>query len=116
MQQFLYMLRRWLTSIRSILAIRTLRFAASRSSKPPELDADAVRACNPSAVHAILTPFGLSGPKAGLPSTDLIRLAAGGLLSLGGYPDTEPVAAFGEQSTVATGIYGAVAIILALLE
>lgn len=82
---------------------------------PPELDPEAVRAQNPGAVHAILTPYGLSGPKAGAPSTDLVRLAAGGLLSLGGYPDTEPIAAYGEQSTVATGIYAAVAVLLALL-
>jgi benzylsuccinate CoA-transferase BbsE subunit len=82
---------------------------------PPELEPAAVRARNPAAVHAILTPFGLSGPKAGLPSTDLTRLAAGGLLSLGGYPDTEPIAAFGDQSTVATGIYAAVGVLFALL-
>ena len=81
----------------------------------PELDPAVVRERNPSVVHAILTPFGLSGPMAHAPSTDLIRLAAGGLLWLGGYPDAEPVAAFGEQSTTATGIYGAVAVLVALL-
>lgn len=81
----------------------------------PELDPHAVRKRNPAAVHAILTPSGLSGPQANAQSTDLTRLAAGGLLWLGGYRDAEPVAAFGEQSTTATGMYSAVAVLLALL-
>jgi benzylsuccinate CoA-transferase BbsE subunit len=81
-----------------------------------ELTPDAVRAANPRAVHAVLTPFGLDGPCADCVSTDLIRLAAGGLLWLGGYPDAEPVAPYGGQSTTATGIFAAVAIMLALID
>lgn len=81
----------------------------------PELDPAAVRVRNPRAVQTTLTSFGLDGPAAPAESTDLVRLAAGGLLWLGGYPDAEPVAPFGEQSTVATGIYGAVATLLALI-
>jgi benzylsuccinate CoA-transferase BbsE subunit len=64
----------------------------------------------------VLTPFGLGGPAAGCVSADLVRLAAGGLLWLGGYPDAEPVAAFGRQSVQAAGIYGAVAVLLALID
>jgi benzylsuccinate CoA-transferase BbsE subunit len=93
-----------------------LQSREAREPTSPLLDPTAVRECNPSVVHAILTPFGLTGPKEAAPSTDLTRLAAGGLLWLGGYPDTEPVAAFGDQSSIATGIYGAVAVLLALLE
>lgn len=81
-----------------------------------ELRPAAVRAANERAIHAILTPFGLDGPCAGFVSTDLVRLAAGGLLWLGGYPDAEPVAPHGGQSTLATGIFGAVAIVLALID
>lgn len=81
----------------------------------PELDPEAVRQRNPRAIQTILTPFGIAGPAADTPSTDLVRLAAGGLLWLGGYPDAEPVAPYGAQSTVATAIYGAVASLLALL-
>jgi benzylsuccinate CoA-transferase BbsE subunit len=92
-----------------------LQSSGADAPSAPELDPSAVRASNPAVVHALLTPFGLSGPKAAAPSTDLVRLAAGGLLALGGYPDTEPVAAYGGQSTVATGIYGAVAVLLALI-
>jgi benzylsuccinate CoA-transferase BbsE subunit len=92
-----------------------LQSGGDGTQPPPELDPDAVRSRNPAAVHAILTPFGLSGPKANAQSTDLTRLAAGGLLWLGGYRDAEPVAAFGEQTTTATGMYSAVAVLLALL-
>lgn len=82
----------------------------------PALDPLTVRAANARLIHAILTPFGLSGPMADWRSTDLIRLAAGGLLWLGGYPDAEPVAPYGEQSTLCTAIFAAIAVLLALLE
>lgn len=79
-------------------------------------DPAAVRALNPRLVHAVVSPFGLDGPRANDASTDLVRLAAGGLLWLGGYPDVEPVAPFGGQSTYASGLYAAVAVLLALFE
>jgi benzylsuccinate CoA-transferase BbsE subunit len=80
------------------------------------VDLAAIRAAAPDAVVAVLTPYGLEGPRADCVSTDLTRLAAGGLLWLGGYPDGEPVAVYGGQSSLATGIYGAVAVLLALLD
>jgi benzylsuccinate CoA-transferase BbsE subunit len=79
-------------------------------------DGGLVRLWNARAVHLLLTPFGLDGPAAAYASTDLVRLAAGGLLWLGGYPDTEPVAPFGDQSTVSTALFGVVAVLLALIE
>ena len=48
--------------------------------------------------------------------TDLTVLAAGGLLSLGGYRDIEPLAIQGEQAMLASGIFGAVAALAALYE
>ncbi|HWE34257.1 MAG TPA: CoA transferase [Solirubrobacteraceae bacterium] len=85
---------------------------------PPvvRLEPTAVRDAYPRLIHAILTPFGLSGPMANWHSTDLVRLAAGGLLWLGGYPDAEPIAPYGEQSTLCTAIFAAIAVLLALLE
>jgi benzylsuccinate CoA-transferase BbsE subunit len=89
----------------------------SGDERPPAgLTAADARTLNPRVVHVTLTPFGLTGPAASLPSTDLTRLAAGGLLWLGGYPDAEPVAAFGEQSTHAVALYGVVGALLALIE
>jgi benzylsuccinate CoA-transferase BbsE subunit len=63
-----------------------------------------------------VTPFGTCGPAAEWVSTDLIRLAAGGLLWLGGYPDVGPVAAYGNQSALAASTYAVVAALLALIE
>jgi benzylsuccinate CoA-transferase BbsE subunit len=51
----------------------------------------------------------------GLHADDLVTLAAGGLLSLGGYPDSEPVAVYGSQAYLAGGISGAIAALLGLL-
>jgi benzylsuccinate CoA-transferase BbsE subunit len=81
-----------------------------------ELSAAAVRARNPRAINMVLTPFGLDGPAAERSSSDLVRLAAGGLLWLGGYPDAEPVAAYGDQSTLATALFGVVGTLLALID
>ena len=59
--------------------------------------------------------FGHIGSGASMVGSDLIGLAAGGLLSLGGYPDTAPVAVYGSQAYLCGGIMTAVASILALL-
>jgi benzylsuccinate CoA-transferase BbsE subunit len=63
-----------------------------------------------------VTPYGQTGPCAKFRATDLTLLAAGGLLSLGGYPETGPVAVAGEQGYLAAAIFGAVATLKALLE
>jgi len=63
-----------------------------------------------------LSPAGLDGPAAGWASTDLTRLASGGLLWLGGYSDGEPVAAHGGQSTSATALFGVVGALLGLID
>ena len=93
-----------------------IRSAGADEDVPPSLESDLVAALNPGLIHAVLTPFGLDGPAADYVSTDLVRLAAGGLLWLGGYPDDEPVAPYGHQSTQATAIFAAVAVLLALIE
>ncbi|MGH8289594.1 MAG: CaiB/BaiF CoA transferase family protein [Steroidobacteraceae bacterium] len=73
-----------------------------------------LRRLNPNLIVASITPFGLSGPCAHFPAGDLTVLAAGGLLSLGGYPDSEPIAIQGQQSELAGGIFAAVAILATL--
>jgi benzylsuccinate CoA-transferase BbsE subunit len=67
-------------------------------------------------IAVAFTAFGTTGPAADWVSTDLIRLAAGGLLWLGGYPDAGPVAPYGDQSARAVSTYGVVATLLALTE
>ena len=79
-------------------------------------DLESLRARNPALVLVSISPFGRSGPYAEYQATDLTLLAAGGLLSLGGYADTEPLAIQGEQAMLASGIFGAVAVLAALYE
>jgi benzylsuccinate CoA-transferase BbsE subunit len=71
---------------------------------------------NPGLVLVSISPFGRTGPCAGYEATDLTLFAAGGLLSLGGYADSEPLAIQGEQAMLASGIHGAVAALAALYE
>jgi benzylsuccinate CoA-transferase BbsE subunit len=56
-----------------------------------------------------------SGAGTSLLADDLVTLAAGGLLSLGGYPDREPVAVYGSQAYLAGGISAAIAALLGVL-
>jgi crotonobetainyl-CoA:carnitine CoA-transferase CaiB-like acyl-CoA transferase len=75
-----------------------------------------LKARHPGIILVSVTPFGQSGPCAKFRATDLTLLAAGGLLSLGGYPEIGPVAVAGEQGFLAAAIFGAVAALKALLE
>jgi benzylsuccinate CoA-transferase BbsE subunit len=77
---------------------------------------DAIRQRNPGLIVVSISPFGLDGPYAQYRATDLTVLAAGGLLALGGYRDTEPLAIQGDQAMLAAGIFGAVAALAAVYE
>ena len=59
--------------------------------------------------------FGHMGSGNDYVGSDLVALAAGGLLSLGGYPDTPPVAVYGNQAYLCGGVMTGVAAVLALL-
>jgi benzylsuccinate CoA-transferase BbsE subunit len=86
------------------------------NGREPQLEPQSITVANPGAVQVVLSPNGLEGPTADWASTDLTRLAAGGLLWLGGYPDREPVAAHGAQSTNATALFGVVGALLGLID
>jgi benzylsuccinate CoA-transferase BbsE subunit len=100
----------------ALLAQSDIVIQSAGNGLTPELDPETVRVTNPGLVQVVLTPSGLDGPTASWASTDLTRLASGGLLWLGGYPDMEPVAAFGAQSTNATGLFGVVAALFGLID
>lgn len=70
----------------------------------------------PQLVIASITPFGQTGPYAGLAATDLVGLAMGGLLHMGGYRDAAPTQAHGDQAYKCAAMYGAVAALLAVTE
>lgn len=68
----------------------------------------------PSLVVVSITGFGQAGPYAQYETEDLIGLATGGFLYLGGYADAPPVGAYGNQAFLGAAMYGAVAAMLAL--
>jgi benzylsuccinate CoA-transferase BbsE subunit len=84
----------------------------------PELgfDADTVRGINRGLSQIVVSPFGIGNEPRWRPADDLVVMAAGGLLHLGGYPDVGPIAAYGGQSRFAAAIFAAVAAITALLQ
>jgi benzylsuccinate CoA-transferase BbsE subunit len=75
----------------------------------------ALSAGNPRLVYTSVTPFGSDGPYADYQATDIILMAMGGLLSLGGYAGGEPVRAYGDQACLAAGQFAAVGTMLAVL-
>jgi benzylsuccinate CoA-transferase BbsE subunit len=68
----------------------------------------------PKIVVTSITPFGQTGPYANYESEDIVMLAIGGLLALGGYFDSEPIAAYGNQAYLAAAQFAAVASLMAL--
>lgn len=71
-------------------------------------------AANPDLVMASVTPFGQTGPRSGWRGNDLVGVATGGLLQLGGWPDRPPSHPGGEQGYLHTGVIAAGASLLAL--
>lgn len=69
---------------------------------------------NPALVTTSITPFGQTGPYAQHAASDLVCLALGGLLYLGGYVDGPPVQAGQQQAYAAGNLFGAVAAMLAV--
>jgi benzylsuccinate CoA-transferase BbsE subunit len=80
------------------------------------IDAERIRSLKPDLCRVIITPYGLDRQPAWPQTDDLLVLASGGLLHLGGYPDLGPVAAYGGQSRFAASIFGAVAVMAGLLQ
>lgn len=62
----------------------------------------------------VLTPYGLSGPKASWRGTELTLYAAGGYLRIGGEPHREPVKAWGDQGHQQAGLHAALGIAASL--
>ncbi|GAA0988413.1 CoA transferase [Acrocarpospora macrocephala] len=69
---------------------------------------------HPELVVTSITPFGWTGPYTGFEATDIVCLALGGLMSLGGYADGPPVQVCQEQSHVMASLFAAVGTLLAL--
>jgi benzylsuccinate CoA-transferase BbsE subunit len=77
--------------------------------------AERVTAANPALIRVQVSPYGSTGTEDLVPADDLVLLGAGGLLSMGGYPDVGPVAVYGQQTTYMASIFGAAAAIAGLI-
>lgn len=83
------------------LAERGIAYADIAGQAPREL------------VWTSITPFGSQGPRADWLADDLIIQAMGGLLTLTGLPEREPLKLFGEQSCYITGLHAAAGTLMA---
>lgn len=80
------------------------------------LGADSLLREQPALITTSITPFGQDGPYAQYEGGDLVALAFGGLLSLGGYPGLPPTAPYGNQAVLAAAQFAAVASLIAVWE
>jgi crotonobetainyl-CoA:carnitine CoA-transferase CaiB-like acyl-CoA transferase len=80
------------------------------------LDPASLAEINPALVYTSITPYGQAGPYAHYQATDLILMAMGGFLYMGGYPDTEPIRGAGDQAILAGSLFGAIGSLVALRE
>ncbi len=67
-------------------------------------------------VVTVVSHFGLDGPYAGYRSCDLVTQSLGGIAWLSGTPDGPPLRLPGEQTSMVTSLYAAVATALALWD
>lgn len=80
------------------------------------LDEASLRAANPGLIYLSITGFGQDGPYARRPGTDGIFQAMSGLMHATGDPDGAPQKTGTPIADFVTGLYGAVAILSALLH
>jgi crotonobetainyl-CoA:carnitine CoA-transferase CaiB-like acyl-CoA transferase len=78
------------------------------------IDRDELARRAPSLVHVVVTPFGLTGPRAAWKATDMVASAAGGMMALSGEPDGPPMVPPREQAYHLAGANAAVGALLAL--
>ncbi|GLZ46912.1 hypothetical protein Acsp06_30970 [Actinomycetospora sp. NBRC 106375] len=69
----------------------------------------------PGAVHVVVTPFGLTGPRRHWRGDDLVLASAGGMTWLGGRPDGPPTPPPFEAALGLAGVHGAIAALLGVL-
>lgn len=85
----------------------------SRLAEHSELTPAALRAALPGAVVTAITPFGLTGPWAGRPSSDLVLQALAGGPAIRGFPGHPPVSCGGQPSEWVAGTFAALATLAA---
>jgi len=79
-----------------------------------DLGYKALAKANPGIILVSVTGFGQTGPKKNYRSCDLVASASGGQMHVTGMPDGPPLKMYGMQSTYASSLFSAIAILLAL--
>ena len=80
------------------------------------LDYPALREANPGLVYCAISGYGEWGPDRDRPAYDLVLQAEGGLMSITGEPDGQPVRVGVAVTDLVTGLYAGQSILAALLE
>jgi crotonobetainyl-CoA:carnitine CoA-transferase CaiB-like acyl-CoA transferase len=80
------------------------------------LDYKSLSAINPRLIYCSVTGFGQDGPYAPRAGYDLLVQGMGGIMSVTGLPDGEPMRIGIPVADISTGIYSAVGILAAVLE
>ncbi len=80
------------------------------------LDYERLHATNPRIIVARIKGFGLSGPYHEYKSFDMIAQAMGGVMSVTGFPDREPVRCGAAIGDTGTGVHTAAAIMAAYIQ
>lgn len=78
------------------------------------LDYESLKKDNPRLIYCSISGFGQTGPNAHKPGYDLLAQAFGGIMSLTGEPDGEPMKVGVGIADVVCGLYAATAILAAL--
>jgi len=78
------------------------------------LDYASIKAINPSVIYCSITGFGQTGPHSALAGYDLMAQGYGGIMSLTGAPDGEPMKVGVGIADVMCGMYATTAILAAL--
>lgn len=79
------------------------------------LDYEKIKEFNPGIIYCSISGFGQNGPYRNYPSYDLVTQGEGGLMSITGERDGEPVKVGASITDIGAGMYAVIAILSALL-
>ncbi len=77
---------------------------------------EVLKQINPAVIYATMSGFGQSGPYSKRPAYDMIVQGMGGIMSITGNPDGEPVRVGTSIGDITAGMFGAYGIVTALLD